>query len=80
MATRAPARRCGACIGARTAAGGKDLDEFTREGDHVIPASMGGTWIDHNVCETCNKQANWIADEIIAHDFLIRLLRSRHRP
>jgi hypothetical protein len=57
----------------------KDLDEFTREGDHVLPASMGGTWIDHNVCEICNKHPNRIADEIIAHDFLIRLLRSRHQ-
>lgn len=66
-------RRCTYCRG------WKDLEEFTREGDDVIPASMGGTWIDHNVCETCNKQANRIADEIIAHDFLIRLLRSRHQ-
>lgn len=57
----------------------KDLDEYTREGDHVIPESIGGTWIDHRVCESCNKEANRIGDELIAHDFLIRLLRSRHQ-
>ncbi len=40
---------------------------------------MGGTWIDRRVCEACNKHANRIGDELIAHDFLIRLLRSRHQ-
>lgn len=57
----------------------KDPDAFTREGDHVIPESLGGTWIDRSVCEACNKQANRIGDELIAHDFLIRFLRARHR-
>jgi hypothetical protein len=57
----------------------KNLDDYTREGDHVIPESMGGTWIDHRVCEACNKQANRIGDELVAQDFLIRLLRSRHQ-
>lgn len=57
----------------------KALNDYTREGDHVIPASLGGTWIDHRVCEACNTQANRIGDELIAHDFLIRLLRSRHQ-
>jgi hypothetical protein len=59
----------------------RDLDDYTHtlEGDHVIPESMGGTWIDHRVCGACNKHANLIGDELIAHDFLIRLLRSRHQ-
>lgn len=57
----------------------KDLYDYTLDGDHVIPESMGGTWIDHRVCEACNKHANRIGDEVIAHDFLIRLLRSRYQ-
>ncbi len=57
----------------------KDAAEFTREGDHVIPESLGGTWIDSEVCGACNTQANRIADELIAHDFLIRFLRARHQ-
>jgi hypothetical protein len=56
----------------------KDLDEYTRLGDHVIPASLGGRWVDPRVCGSCNTQANRVGDELIAHDFLIRLLRSRY--
>ena len=54
----------------------KDIDEFTREGDHVIPASMGGEWIDHSVCGRCNTIANDAADALIGQDFLVRFLRS----
>jgi hypothetical protein len=68
-----PARRCTYCRE------WKDLADYTLEGDHVIPESMGGTWIDRRVCEVCNKHANRISDELIAHDFPIRLLRSRHQ-
>jgi hypothetical protein len=52
------------------------IDEFTREGDHVIPASMGGEWIDHSVCGRCNTIANDAADALISQDFLVRFLRS----
>jgi hypothetical protein len=44
----------------------KDLDDCTRESDHVISESMGGTWMDYRVCEACNKQANRISDERVA--------------
>lgn len=57
----------------------KGLIDYTLEGDHVIPESIGGTWIDRSVCQACNKHANRIGDELIAHDFLIRLLRSRYQ-
>ena len=66
-------RRCTYCLE------WKDLDGYTPEGDHVIPESIGGTWIDDDVCEACNKHANRIGDELIAHDFLVRLLRSRYQ-
>jgi hypothetical protein len=76
-ATTSGSQRCGRRAAARTA--GKDLADYTLEGDHVIPESMGGTWIGRRGCEACNKHANRIGDELIAHDFLIRLLRSRHQ-
>jgi hypothetical protein len=52
---------------------------FTREGDHVIPESLGGTWIDHQVCEACNKVGAGISDKLIARDFLVRFLRAFYR-
>jgi hypothetical protein len=44
----------------------KKLDDYTREGDHVIPESLGDTWIGHRVCEACNNRANRIDDELVA--------------
>lgn len=56
----------------------KDSGEFTEEGDHVIPASLGGAWIDRSVCEACNRRANEVADELIGKDFLVRYLRAAY--
>ncbi len=56
----------------------KDVAEFTKEGDHVVPESMGGSWIDHSVCELCNGRANENADILITQDFLIRFLRAMY--
>jgi hypothetical protein len=56
----------------------KDVAEFTKEGDHAVPESMGGAWVDHSVCETCNGRANENADILIAQDFLIRFLRAMY--
>lgn len=53
-------------------------DEFTDDGDHVIPASLGGAWIDRSVCEACNLRANEVADELIGKDFLVRYLRAAY--
>jgi hypothetical protein len=52
---------------------------FTREGDHVIPESLGGTWIDHQVCEACNARGAGISDKLIARDFLVRFLRAFYK-
>lgn len=54
-------------------------DAFTAEGDHVVPASLGGAWVDPKVCRRCNERANEVADELIAKDFLVRFLRARYR-
>jgi hypothetical protein len=44
----------------------------------VIPASLGGTWIDARVCRSCNARANEVADRLISHDFLVRFLRAQY--
>jgi hypothetical protein len=49
---------------------------FTPQGDHVVPASLGGTWIDYRVCAACNERANEVADELVGKDFLVRFLRA----
>jgi hypothetical protein len=54
----------------------KLLSAFTPEGDHVIPASLGGAWIDYRVCRECNVRANDVADKLIGRDFLVRFMRS----
>lgn len=66
-------RRCTYCLVH------KDSSEFSKEGDHVIPASMGGGWVDKNVCLPCNTKANENADELIAKDALVRYLREAYR-
>jgi 5-methylcytosine-specific restriction endonuclease McrA len=62
-------RRCTYCLSL------KDSTEFSKDGDHIIPASMGGAWVDEDVCLACNKSANINADELIAKDPLVRFLR-----
>jgi HNH endonuclease len=49
---------------------------FTRGGDHVVPASLGGGWVDPRVCGECNERANEVADELVGKDFLVRFLRA----
>jgi hypothetical protein len=67
-----PVRRCTYCCL------WKDVAKFTKEGDHVIPESMGGSWIDHSVCKACNDLANENADILISQDFLVRFLRAMY--
>jgi hypothetical protein len=57
----------------------KPPENFHEEGDHIIPAVLGGKWIDPNVCDKCNRGANRSADELIAKDPLIRFLRDAYR-
>ncbi|UUY01732.1 HNH endonuclease [Svornostia abyssi] len=53
-------------------------DAFSPVGDHVVPASLGGGWVDWRVCRQCNERANQVADEWISKDFLTRFLRARY--
>ena len=48
---------------------------FSGVGDHVIPASLGGVWIDRNTCDECNTAANRNADELVAKDPVVAFLR-----
>jgi HNH endonuclease len=57
----------------------KPLSSFEQRGDHVIPASLGGRWIDAQVCDDCNEVANLAADQLIANDVLVRFLRDAYR-
>lgn len=56
----------------------KPVASFT-EPEHVVPASLGGTWRDPKVCDRCNKAANIIADQLIANDPLVGFLRDAYR-
>jgi hypothetical protein len=53
--------------------------EFGDDGEHVIPASLGGAWVDPRVCQACNRRANAVADELVGKDFLMRYMRARYR-
>ena len=35
----------------------KPRSAFDSEGDHVVPASLGGAWVDEMVCHECNERA-----------------------
>ena len=65
-------RRCTYCLQVKPASA------FTMVGDHVIPASLGGAWIDRDTCDTCNTTANAGGDEVVAKDPLIGLLRDAY--
>lgn len=65
--------RCTYCLEAKAA------DAFGKEGDHVIPASLGGGWVDDRVCSACNELANRNADQLIAKDSLVHYLRDAYR-
>jgi hypothetical protein len=54
----------------------KPIGHFTKRGDHVVPASLGGAWVEWRVCGDCNSRANQVTDELIAKDFLVRFLRA----
>lgn len=54
------------------------LSRFTKAGDHVIPAALGGGWVDAQVCETCNRRANAVADELVTKDPVSVFLRSSY--
>lgn len=56
----------------------KDASEFEDQGDHVVPASLGGTWVDARVCDECNRRANQQADTWLPRDPLIQLLREMY--
>ena len=56
----------------------KPGSSFT-EPEHVIPESLGGKWHDPKVCDQCNKEANVIADQLIANDPLVVFLRNAYR-
>jgi hypothetical protein len=62
--------RCTYCLEERGA------EEFGKQGEHVIPSTLGGGWIDSRVCASCNDLANRLADELISKDFLVRFLRA----
>jgi hypothetical protein len=57
----------------------KEREQFLAQGDHVIPAVLGGSWVDASVCDQCNRRANRSADELIARDSLVRYLRDAYR-
>ncbi|HEV7584928.1 MAG TPA: HNH endonuclease [Solirubrobacteraceae bacterium] len=56
----------------------KPASSFTQQGDHVIPAVLGGAWVDRRVCDDCNPIANTAADELIAKDAVVRFLRDAY--
>jgi hypothetical protein len=66
-------RRCTYCLSVKKAS------QFRGQGDHVVPISLGGAWIDRQVCGDCNTAANRVADELIAKDSLVRFLRNVYR-
>jgi hypothetical protein len=53
----------------------KPADAFAQQGDHVVPAVLGGVWVDPQACDACNARANQVADELIARDPLVAFLR-----
>lgn len=65
-------RRCSYCLASRPASA------FGVQGDHVVPSSLGGAWVDHEVCRNCNAIANRVADELVSKDPLVRFLRMRY--
>jgi hypothetical protein len=64
---------CTYCLEAKAAA------RFQEQGDHVVPAVLGGQWVDPRVCDSCNRKANRVADELIAKDPLVHFLRDAYR-
>jgi hypothetical protein len=66
-------RRCTYCLSVKKAS------QFRGQGDHVVPISLGGAWIDRQVCGDCKTAANRVADELIAKDSLVRFLRNVYR-
>jgi len=53
--------------------------KFAHRGDHVIPASIGGDWIDPHICGTCEVRCNRVADQLIANDPLVMFLRNAYQ-
>lgn len=64
------------CTYCRTA---KDTSAFAHQGDHVIPASLGGEWVDGQICATCETTSNRVADQLIATDPLVVFLRNAYQ-
>ena len=52
---------------------------FEQRGDHVVPASTGGAWVDDKVCDECNHRANGQADNWLSRDALVQFLRGAYR-
>jgi hypothetical protein len=66
-------RHCTYCLDAKPTAA------FAHQGDHVIPYSVGGEFVDPNVCDACEVTANRNADQLIITDPLTRFLRDAYR-
>ena len=47
--------------------------------EHVMPAALGGAWTTDDVCNSCQRRANEVADHLIAKDFLVQFLRSAYQ-
>ena len=65
-------RRCTYCLET------KPVAEFGTV-EHVMPAALGGVWITDEVCDSCQRRANEVADHLIAKDFLVQFLRSAYQ-
>lgn len=46
--------------------------------EHVMPAALGGVWTTEDVCDSCQRRANEVADHLVAKDFLVQFLRSAY--
>lgn len=57
----------------------KEKSAFAHQGDHVIPASIGGDWVDPQICATCETTSNRVADQLIATDPLVVFLRNAYQ-
>ncbi len=45
----------------------------------MIQYSLGGEFVDPDVCDECEKRANVVADQLVASDRLINFLRNAYR-
>lgn len=57
----------------------KPASSFTHQGDHVIMYSLGGEYVDPNVCDMCEHRSNVVSDQLIATDRLVTFLRTAYR-